>query len=74
MKKLNVLAVIVAMLFAPLAFADDLGELKQQEIDRVVAASRPTIMALNSQSTVPAARTQAAMKAGYQVPPSNEGE
>ena len=93
MKKLNVLAVIVAMLVAPLAFADDLGdvgenpnhvqgekldtglgELTQQEIDRVVAASRPTIMALNSQSTVPAARTQAAMKAGYQVPPSNEGE
>src|SRR5712671_6891814 len=110
-KKLNVLAVTVAMLFVPVAFARDLGEAKdpnhycdpefignallgekldsglgeitQQEIDRVVAASRRTVTASNkyssssigsSYSSLAAKSAPAVMSKSYQVPPSNEGE
>jgi hypothetical protein len=111
-KKLNVLAVTVAMLFVPVAFANDLdgamqdpnhycdpefignallgekldsglGEITQQEIDRVVAASRRTVTASNkyssssigsSYSSISATSAPAVMSKGYQVPPSNEGE
>jgi hypothetical protein len=111
-KKLNVLAVMVAMLFVPVVFAADqgdvardpnhycdpefignallgekldsgLGEITQQEIDRVVAASRQTVTASNkyssssigsSYSSISAKSAPAATSRGYQVPPSNEGE
>ena len=90
-KKLNVLAVTVAMLFVPVAFAGDLGgvvrgpnhvqgekldsglgELTQQEINRVVAASQQT--ASSGATRSPSMRTQNVMKVDYKVPPSNEGE
>jgi hypothetical protein len=86
-KNLNVLAMMVGMLFTPMAFADDQGDFMQysysvQRLDASIgelaqqdverAAAMPMVTASSGSSLT--GEAEAVMQPDYAVPPSNEGE
>jgi hypothetical protein len=72
-KKLNVLAVTIAMLSAPVAFACGVSD-GAHNAKIVAATSKRSVVAPMSHTGHSPKRVPDVMRADYKVPPSNEGE